>query len=1051
MFVALCAAFVSGLSAAGSSLLAGPARAASPEPAGYLQLSFNTWEGEVTKPSASGALDDVEGALRYACLPGSIDSTGNSSAYSDEVSVTPAGTVTGNRVLEGKTANTSSKCVGTLGGSASPSSGAISLSGTTTWTETINSGTAQGSYSKVTTFTITASAEPQEVAVGGADIAAETTFSHRATSSGNPPYDFTFEGKVPVTLRFRRSGGGAALAETLRVGLACDTKDLDATGTVVCTAAPEGAVAAARLVYRWQVEGVAQGVSGPFLPVRDVPRGATYRISVSVSDAVAGTSSPRAEVSVTRPLTPGGGGDLTPVILVAGAAVAVALAVGAVRSQRSRRPLPVPDSGPPNAKQDAPSQGPWVLVRVAAETSAFTRGRYGDGQARIFGDDADVAQARCHWRVEPATTQVVGDPTFTWAVTFGTGKVVGGHATDAYGNLAVGDASSCVVRAGWTDSHQWLQVTATVGVTVVGSDGKQKTIKGSGIAALVVIGSTAAAQLEVAPAGPYDLDGTTELTVVPSLFLFDTLFPGEVEITEIPSAQPSTISPTTLTPAEALDDWLERIEGSGPAQGGASLGRPAAPLGPAPRAHYRLRLSLFDPADPLRVVATVRPKATPLGARHLQTKIDPIVDRHIANCAAAVRSVRTEALVLQVHPVEARLAALDPELPVNPPASKDEWSPRARLRLRLRTRGGRDVADQDAARDLLRPGLPDWEVTYRFCRVVSECARAKGVWIDDPDSYAEQRMLMPTGTVRGGCLVISDPSRPAGFDDRDIVYDHDTSFRGPEGKYEPMRGDGGVVDTRATFGSVSIAGDPVAIRLEPFKEACAYIDANLRPGGMRPPLMEAIIAWRTDASRPAIFDPRLRWYQRNAPLEDWLKLVDYGELRHEFYPDLDPANHPRRCDRQSCTATNAYECHAYAWRPLGRISPGHISNGTIMRDYVAAKGYRELSRFEALQPSDVITFAQGESSWDAPNHSAVVTSVEEGRIICSSKDMTNSLFVHTLTRDPKTDYFFKEYGGYGLRYFRPTAKTLELAPRPPAPGPSASSVGPSHPPPRGGP
>ena len=269
--------------------------------------------------------------------------------------------------------------------------------------------------------------------------------------------------------------------------------------------------------------------------------------------------------------------------------------------------------------------------------------------------------------------------------------------------------------------------------------------------------------------------------------------------------------------------------------------------------------------------------------------------------------------------------------------------------------------------------------------------------------------LTPTGELRGGRLVLND-SPPFGFEKTDFLYDHHKRFRGPS--FEPMRGDGGQVDVTVTRPGRPPSGSAaITIRVEPFEDVCAYVDQVWRRG----PLYEAILPM-------AGKDARLTWYQENAILEDWLRLKDYAELAHDFYPNGTPD--PARCFRMPCSATPAFYCHDYAWRPSNPTAPvtaGHLDNAAIL-GFAAANGYQELKKEDPWAVGDVVCFAVEQAHYDAPDHSAVVSGTRNG-IELPSKDTDNSLFVHRLTMDPSTDWFYKRYGTYGLRRFRLKPRT----------------------------
>lgn len=160
----------------------------------------------------------------------------------------------------------------------------------------------------------------------------------------------------PQTASFTRTA--------LRVGLACDTNDLNNSGDVLCTAAVSDQASHAAISYEWRVDGQLQpGVTGSALALAKVAVG-EHKVSVTARDTVnnvdagpetaAFTRSPGVAAPPPPSLGPGPpppGGDqgtgsapsptalpIAPVTAGAGGAVALALvALAGFRAVRLRR------------------------------------------------------------------------------------------------------------------------------------------------------------------------------------------------------------------------------------------------------------------------------------------------------------------------------------------------------------------------------------------------------------------------------------------------------------------------------------------------------------------------------------------------------------------------------------------------------------------------------------------------------------------------------------------------------------------------------------------
>lgn len=1034
--VATLPAVLTALVAALLAGLASPAGAQSTttRPQSTLQLSIARTSAEVTSPSSASAFDDPTRDLLYACIPGNIESSvGNRAAWNNDVIVSGT-TVSGTTSISGPGGGGVGACQGSMTGTLDAAGGSLSLSGTSTYTFTVPSGSAKGTTTWVTSFAVKRSSGSGPIAPFTA-IDAEVTLSIKRT--GDDGRTTSYSAKAPVALLLTVPGTAGPV--TLKVGLACDTKALDLEGKVTCTAAPEGTGIGTSISYAWKVDGITQaGVAVARLDLADIPRGAGRRVSVTARDTASGVESAAVEVAFTRPATPGGGaggggGGAGPVIIIAGVAVAIALAVAALRVLRTRRPPPVPvGSGAPAPQVASQTTGPRLVVTISAATSVLTKGRYTDGQLRIMGDEADVAQLDCTCRADPPTARIIGDPSITWAITKGIGQIQPGWSmTDRFDLVMGATPGSAIIRADWADHHKWLQVTVTATATVAQPDGTTATATGVASQNYIVIGATPVARLEVSPGGPIYLDGTSHIEIVPSLFLFDALFPGQVNIVDLPRGS----NPSSAADDVAPGDLLNLLAPSESTPRGdidfhaGNVGLFFEPLdtAPAQRARFRCRLRAYESdlkglvRARVRIDDRMRIPSTSRGA------VDPIVNRHIENCIAHVGDVITEDCVLAIRPTRIRTEAVDPELPSS---AIDRCSPIARVRVHLRRPDGGDIDDQDFTRDVMND--TPWELRFWFERPVNRCTPPTEIDKRQNESiyamrelYSEVVKFETTHQVRGGCLVVVDPKRPGRYDERDVLYNHLKHFT--DRRFTPMRGDDGRVEVTRGIG---VPGDEtssaIRIRVKPWAEMCNHVDTTCRPQDPPGAPRTEVVIVLTQANP----DPELVWYSHNAVPEDWFKLVDYAALTHEFYPDGKPD--PQRCRREPCSDSPDFECHSFAWRPLARTAPGapRVEDKQVYGK--AAAEYDELAWHQTLQPGDVITFENATTPKvpPAPDHSAVVERViSHGlyrEVWLRSKDKTNSIFVHKFTKDVATDWFYKQYGQVQLRYFRPKRSTLQL-------------------------
>ena len=166
---------------------------------------------------------------------------------------------------------------------------------------------------------------------------------------------------------------------SMSLGLACDPARLQDAGRVACNAAVSNLPAGADIVYRWTVDGALRGgATGRDLLVEGLAVGA-HVVTVAARDTRSGTELGPQSASFTR-RAPGGPGGATPiggsgtdlVPIVAGTAIAIAIALAglAVRRRKPRAASPSADKAPrvqylPPTPASEPLSVPAVAVPAA--------------------------------------------------------------------------------------------------------------------------------------------------------------------------------------------------------------------------------------------------------------------------------------------------------------------------------------------------------------------------------------------------------------------------------------------------------------------------------------------------------------------------------------------------------------------------------------------------------------------------------------------------------------------------------------------------------------
>lgn len=338
-------------------------------------------------------------------------------------------------------------------------------------------------------------------------------------------------------------GGGMSL------GLACDPTGLNEGGRAACNAAVSNLPAGAEIAYRWTVDGAARSESGPLIELDGLAAG-SHTVTVAARDVRSGVEIAPQSATLVRgapgapPLgpgtTPGSGPGTTarppfgslPVPLVAGGAIAIAIAIGGLIARtrgrpgaRPRSPAPQPAAArpPPVAGPETPTPrprpglppellqprtrpaaGPEALpprgdeahrrqrppprlwanlilrpsVLAARMRNASATEIIGDGVDFLFAGFVVEVGPPGEWEVDPATPVEA-----KWTVHNGTAQFV-----DQFTGLGSGigelgqldplaqrtDAHNVAVRCAWKDADEELRISVHLRVRVRSVDGAER-------------------------------------------------------------------------------------------------------------------------------------------------------------------------------------------------------------------------------------------------------------------------------------------------------------------------------------------------------------------------------------------------------------------------------------------------------------------------------------------------------------------------------------------------------------------------------------------------
>jgi hypothetical protein len=182
--------------------------------------------------------------------------------------------------------------------------------------------------------------------------------------------------------------------------------------------------------------------------------------------------------------------------------------------------------------------------------------------------------------------------------------------------------------------------------------------------------------------------------------------------------------------------------------------------------------------------------------------------------------------------------------------------------------------------------------------------------------------------------------------------------------------------------------------------------------------------------KDALKEPRFDRFQKNLYRQDldaFYKFKDRVLKYHEFWPGQ------KDMERIPDSATRDYFCHDFAWRtgddrkkpvdPSHPLAEGkHINPTKVIAD-PDQYGFDDFKTIGRLRAGDIVVYFN--STEGKPDHSAVVLKVnpqgvESGHdIYLMSKNVDNSLFKHRLGGEETPDYFYDNFAGKGVIFYRP--------------------------------
>lgn len=423
-------------------------------------------------------------------------------------------------------------------------------------------------------------------------------------------------------------------------------------------------------------------------------------------------------------------------------------------------PTPVVAAPPKPRQERRPRSQPQISVSLLVSPSIRTQAPDADGTIRLWADGVDLLFAGYQLTVTPpdwTLAEAAPSPSAayldTWSAT-GDGGGAGRPTITPVHKYAFSptvqavygeptEARQVVVQAPWCERGYWLSLRVTGTVRVKHTDGTEESVPfdsaGRPGAAVWAVG--AAPRLELAPDREGLADGTTTVTIRPTLFVFDVAYAGGLAIEAPPDER-------VFEPYLALSGempWLKP-----PIPGAYDPIGAQQQQAPQLRCKFHLeddafkKLALHPAAPPaatrgkpsvareVPIAFTVRPTGAGLGADSHRTAFDSLVADHYRACAVNlpghIPAPAPARVVLHPSTIEVKVvdpdtteAEVAPDLPHLPRAgAPSDRLYLARVTATVRSAAGAPVRGSDIRRD--RPSgvggtiteIQGWSLRFAF-------------------------------------------------------------------------------------------------------------------------------------------------------------------------------------------------------------------------------------------------------------------------------------------------------------------------------------------------
>jgi len=678
---------------------------------------------------------------------------------------------------------------------------------------------------------------------------------------------------------------------------------------------------------------------------------------------------------------------------------------------------------------------------VSLKVEAFIKGKGGDEIQLVDPIEVPLAPLlpKVTTKLTASPTSILGDGIDTTKVKFMAACTVDGATIDILegvkptftvgpegeqsGEMSSvsegGKGAQIVVKAKWAEVDTTLAVgVKEATVSIKGRQGDVAIDVKDATQKIAITGASGGGEDEItinhATGVPKtaDADGTSKVTIKPNLTLFGK--PQNIEITD----------------EEFETDFFEK-----PAAGGTGT--------PAPAGSLRLRCKFhLEFHGVMKDVGRTGQKVTKI--RYLRRfKDGPYASRF----ASGYPDGQKTEIEIAMRPSYVDLGTPKPES-LGWDDTKKQCTTSAEIKATVKSVGGKSIGKSAIETDYPNYAS-DWRLCFRFNKPANRpwiptkeylaMHGLKDAWIGgasyfDPEGTPNVDVAIPVVRVDDSGNVVF---KIDGTEVDPCTYDHNKHFSGE--KYEPLKGNGSEVKVRFTSESSDPWND--ATRSSGEKTIRIAVDeANALIGYLT-------ATFGTDAKQAfaaSANDPRVRWFIKNTHLEGLCIYQDWGNREHDFNDD--------QTSRIERTATRAYYCHDFAWRPDAQkmVDAGKLKGHFEPNPYsaqVASGAYVELTSYKELKEGDIVSFCN--ETMGKIDHSALVYNTSpispggEKVIWMLGKDVWNSLFKHRLgpvwiwetsgsgfTWDfaRSGNYFLKKYARVGLRYFRRVAPAAGKTP-----------------------